>query len=123
MKNLYALLFLTGVAVVAVLITSLIKIIIKAIYTKHGKDFTAKAMEYPLAATSFVLAFGSVFLLLYFCVGKYVDYGVIFATFKTSNKLVGDAVLSAVYAGFTPFIYTIVQSPRKFIKWIRSLFK
>ena len=127
MKNLYGLLFLVAICVVAVLITSSIKYIIKAVYKKKGKEFQAKALEYPLAATSFLLAFGSVFALLYFVLGNYIDtnalYGTVYATFNTDNKIIGDLVYSLIYAGFTPLIYTLVQSPRKFIGWIQNLAK
>lgn len=125
MKSLYVLLILLGVSIVSVLVVSGIKYIIKAVFKKKGKDFNAKALEYPLAAGSFVLAFLSAFLLLYLHFGEYANmnevYSSIYSIFKTDNKIIGDVVYSSLYAGLTPLLYTIIQSPRKFIKWIIAI--
>lgn len=98
-----------AIVIVAILISSLVKLIMKKVATKNGGTFDCKKWEYLYAAISLILSAVGVFCFLKFFL-KITDINVIWKTV-------------VVYAGSVQTVYLfIVQLVRKGGKGIISLF-
>lgn len=98
-----------AIVIVAILISSLIKLIMKKVATKNGGTFDCKKWEYLYAAISLILSAVGVFCFLKFIL-QITDINVIWKTV-------------VIYAGSVQTVYLfIVQLVRKGGKGIISLF-
>lgn len=102
-----------AIVIVAVLITSLIKVIIKKVAKNNGEELNLEKLEYLFAAISFILSAVGVFWFLRFGLGV-----------TDANVLVKN---TGLYAGSAQAVYLfIVQLVRKggkgFLNAIRNIF-
>lgn len=98
-----------AIVIVAILISSLVKLIMKKVATKNGGTFDCKKWEYLYAAISLILSAVGVFCFLKFIL-QITDINVIWKTV-------------VIYAGSVQTVYLfIVQLVRKGGKGIISLF-
>ena len=118
MSNLVVFLLCLSITIVAVLLTSGIKQLVKFCYTKRGKEFNIKTWEYAFIGIPMVVTFGGVFLLLW------EVYGVAYqCSLALPNGLLLElesyealATTSSKYAAITQTVYVILQAIRKLSK-------
>lgn len=95
----------------SVLFVEMVKQIIKFIFKKKGKELNMKKSEYPLAFSTILICFASIFSFLYF--GKFIEI-----------SIVDICKLSSIFACSSQAIYIfLIQAPRKGFNWTVSMVK